>query len=247
MHYYQFNIADYRKDTTHLSRLEHSIYRDLIDMYYLDESSIHDDMERLYRRLRLVTEDEKMALELVLNDFFYLDGDQWTHERCDKEIIEFKSKQESASKAGKASAAKRLHNEESTHVEHPFNDCSTTVQPTINQEPLTKNQVKSRGATASRLPADWYPSDDDFLFCRNERPDLTPSEVANRFRDYWIAMPGSKGRKLDWPATWRNWVRNEKPINGKTQRQLDSEATTRAIFGNMLTPIERVISGEVVK
>lgn len=247
MHYYQFNIADYRKDTTHLSRLEHSIYRDLIDMYYLDESSIHDDMERLYRRLRLVTEDEKMALELVLNDFFYLDGDKWTHERCDKEIIEFKAKQESASKAGKASAAKRSHNEEITHVEQTFNDRSTTVQPTINQEPLTKNQVNSRGATASRLPADWYPSDDDFSFCRNERPDLTPSEVANRFRDYWIAMPGSKGRKLDWPATWRNWVRNEKPINGKTQRQLDSEATTRAIFGNMLTPIERVISGEVVK
>ena len=38
-----------------------------------------------------------------------------------------------------------------------------------------------------------------------------------------------------------------KPINGKTQRQIDSEATTRAIFGDMLTPIERVISGEVVK
>ena len=38
-----------------------------------------------------------------------------------------------------------------------------------------------------------------------------------------------------------------KPTNGKTQRQIDSEATTRAIFGDMLTPIERVISGEVVK
>lgn len=35
--------------------------------------------------------------------------------------------------------------------------------------------------------------------------------------------------------------------SAKTQRQLDSEATTRAIFGNLLTPIERVISGEVVK
>lgn len=65
-------------------------------------------------------------------------------------------------------------------------------------------------ATASRLPADWSPSGDDFAFCATERKDLNPNDVASRFRDYWIAQPGAKGRKLDWPATWRNWVRNEK-------------------------------------
>ena len=37
MHYYKFNIADYRKDTGHLSTIEHGIYRQLIDWYYLDE------------------------------------------------------------------------------------------------------------------------------------------------------------------------------------------------------------------
>jgi hypothetical protein len=54
------------------------------------------------------------------------------------------------------------------------------------------------------------PSDADTEFCKTERPDLRPSEVAERFRDYWIAQPGAKGRKADWPATWRNWVRNER-------------------------------------
>lgn len=65
-------------------------------------------------------------------------------------------------------------------------------------------------ANGSRLPADWKPSDEEVAFCATERPDLTASEVACRFRDYWIAQPGIKGRKSDWPATWRNWVRNEK-------------------------------------
>jgi len=32
--------------------------------------------------------------------------------------------------------------------------------------------------------------------------------VADQFKDYWIAQPGQKGVKLDWEATWRNWVRN---------------------------------------
>ena len=28
-----------------------------------------------------------------------------------------------------------------------------------------------------------------------------------KFMDYWLGVPGSKGRKLDWPRTWRNWMR----------------------------------------
>jgi hypothetical protein len=29
------------------------------------------------------------------------------------------------------------------------------------------------------------------------------------FTDYWQGIPGAKGRKLDWQATWRNWMRRE--------------------------------------
>jgi hypothetical protein len=36
-------------------------------------------------------------------------------------------------------------------------------------------------------------------------------DEADRFRDYWIAQPGAKGIKLDWPATWRNWIRRAAP------------------------------------
>ena len=28
-----------------------------------------------------------------------------------------------------------------------------------------------------------------------------------KFCDYWNAQPGQRGVKLDWPATWRNWIR----------------------------------------
>ena len=34
-------------------------------------------------------------------------------------------------------------------------------------------------------------------------------KVAAAFKDHWIAQPGVKGRKTDWEATWRNWVRKE--------------------------------------
>lgn len=80
------------------------------------------------------------------------------------------------------------------------------------KEPNTKAEAKHPAAT--RLPADWIPTDGDVEFCKTERQDLNVTEVANRFRDYWVSQPGAKGRKLDWNATWRNWVRNERRVHG---------------------------------
>ncbi|KVN83469.1 hypothetical protein [Burkholderia ubonensis] len=35
---------------------------------------------------------------------------------------------------------------------------------------------------------------------------------AEKFRDYWSAKSGKDATKTDWPATWRNWVRNAGPM-----------------------------------
>ena len=53
MHYYQFNISDYRADTAHLNIIEHGIYRQLIDWYYLDEKPIPKETQVVMRRLCL--------------------------------------------------------------------------------------------------------------------------------------------------------------------------------------------------
>lgn len=34
---------------------------------------------------------------------------------------------------------------------------------------------------------------------------------AAKFRDHWQATPGARGRKSDWDATWRNWIRRAIP------------------------------------
>jgi len=83
-----------------------------------------------------------------------------------------------------------------------------------SREEKRREEKKSIEPRGSRLAEDWHPSEEDTAFCKTERPDLRPSEVAKRFYDYWTGVPGAKGRKLDWSATWRNWVRDERP--GKT-------------------------------
>lgn len=150
MHYYQFNIADYRKDTSHLTPIEHYIYRTLIDWYYLDELPIPTHAPSVLRRLCLSAEYEPQLLN-VLNDFFTLQ-DSWYHLRIEDEITAYKAQIEHASKAGKASAVAR-RNKKQTQIEHPLNDCSTTVQPTNNQKPITNNQIKTSSATKVACPA----------------------------------------------------------------------------------------------
>lgn len=59
----------------------------------------------------------------------------------------------------------------------------------------------SRAKRGTRLPPDWQPKE------HLDRP-----EELEKFRDYWIAQPGMKGTKVDWDATWRNWIRNARPL-----------------------------------
>ena len=79
--------------------------------------------------------------------------------------------------------------------------------PEKNLEACVPPTPKKR---ATRLPADWAPTPDQIAWARSERKDINPATEASKFRDYWIAKAGKDAAKLDWDATWRNWVRNAK-------------------------------------
>jgi len=186
MHYYQFNIADYRKDTTHLSRLEHGIYRDLMDWYYLDETPIPEETQSVSRRLRLETELEASALENVLSDFFTLCADGYHHKRIDQEIADYYSicakNKENGKKGGRPKGVKPLPSKEENPVgsqsQPTGNPNETQINP--NHKPLTTNHEPSLKTKRAPLfnPADCV---------------LPPSIDSNKWAE-WIAY--RKGRKL---------------------------------------------------
>lgn len=213
MNYYPHHIGDFDRATRHLTRIERSVYRDLLDVYYDTEEQLTLDEKLLCRKILARTPEEQEAVVMVLKEFFHQTPNGWYHDRCEAEIDSYRKSTSQKSIAGKASAAARA-----AKRQQAINGCSTSVEHTINgtstnQEPRTKNQKpeKSEKSRGHRIPDDWHPSAEDTAFCKTERPDLRPSEVAQRFYDHWIAQPGEKGRKVDWSATWRNWVRNERP------------------------------------
>ncbi|MDK1489774.1 hypothetical protein QN219_06855 [Sinorhizobium sp. 7-81] len=59
---------------------------------------------------------------------------------------------------------------------------------------------------ATRLPEGFVP---DWTFAAGEGFGRAEAEAEfEKFRDYWSAKAGREATKLDWPATWRNWIRN---------------------------------------
>lgn len=72
--------------------------------------------------------------------------------------------------------------------------------------------AKTPGTRGARLPNDWVLpktwGDEALEICPAFQRDRI-REIAAEFRDYWVSVAGSKGCKLDWQATWRNWVRKE--------------------------------------
>lgn len=213
MHYYQHHIGDFIKDTSFLTNEEIGIYLKLIWLYYDSEKPLPNNLFEL--GMKTGTRDNQEVLEGLLGMFFVLDEQNkcWNHSRCDKEIEHYKQQLTTASKAGKASALKRAMNKNPTSVEQALDERSTDVQPTNNQQPITINHKPIKeNKRGSRLTQDWVLSKSMGDWAAQERPDLDVRQVAEQFKDYWSAQAGQKGVKLDWDATWRNWIRNTKAV-----------------------------------
>ena len=134
MYYYQHHIGDYRRDTSHLSLLEHGIYRQLLDLYYITEKPLDANALRL---ISVRTADEKQAAMQILSEFFIKEGDVWIHRRCEDEIVKFHSKSDKASASAKARWNKNndLQNANALQTQSEGNANHKPI--TINHKPLT--------------------------------------------------------------------------------------------------------------
>lgn len=217
MNHYPFHIGDFNMTARHLTRVERSLYRECLDMYYRDERPLPAlDFDKLARKLLAVTDEEKTALQAVLDEFFFVDGDGYRNNRCDAVISAYHYNQEKQSLAGKASAEKRRQ----ANAQQPINASSTPVQPafnqpkpeTKNQEPITNNQVKTKTPPATRSPASkksQMPPD----FGISERVKAWALEnkhgqLERHLAAFRISCQAKGYTYADWDAAFMNAIRN---------------------------------------
>ncbi len=80
----------------------------------------------------------------------------------------------------------------------------------------------------TRLPDDFTPSPEMFEWFRKNCPHVDGKTEHAQFCDYWHSKPGKDGRKLDWVATWRRWMRTAEERSGPRVRGTPSVPTTDA-------------------
>lgn len=245
MNYYRRYVGDYARDTTALSLAEHGAYALLLDAYYADEHPLPADVTLLYRICRATTPSEQSAVRSVAERFFAVASDNLRHNaRADRELEKAKpaiqAARENGSKGGRRKPAglpggiamqltHQVSGQEPTGLEagqhgglHPP---STNLQPpAASLQEKEKRQERSRG---SRLQPGWQPNDVLKAWATQKRPDLDVDATLENFRDYWVAVPGQRGTKLDWDATFRRWVRDQK--QGSKPTAIDYEALARKV------------------
>ena len=92
MHYFEFNIKDYRADAFQLTLIQHGAYKQLIDQYCLNESPLTLNLDDLFYDLLIRGDDEKKAIVFVLEKFFIKTENGYVHKRCDSVIEKYKAK-----------------------------------------------------------------------------------------------------------------------------------------------------------
>jgi uncharacterized protein YdaU (DUF1376 family) len=221
MHYYQFNIGDYKSHTEHLSEMEDLTYRRLLDWYYLHEQPIPLDQTETARQIRMRSHSDCIAV--VLQEYFERTENGWIHHRADREIAKTGEKSAKAAASAKArwnkgSDANALQTQSESNATHNTRH--------ITQD--TQHKEKQPTALSVRFEEFWkaYPKkvgkDAAKKAFEKRKPDQTMVDAilnAIHFQKASDAWCRDGGQYIPNPATWLNqgrWqdeVTNFKPVD----------------------------------
>lgn len=204
----QLYVADYLGDTRHLTTEQHGAYLLLLMTMWRSDGVLPDDDKKLARIVGCTASRWAKIRDDVLA-FFTVKGGQITNRRLTIELKKASEKSikraEAGTRGGQATALKSKEPEAANATVLPQH----SSEPEPEKKELSTN-VERRAPVLVKgcsLPEGWLPNPDDFVTAI----DLIGAERAaaelEKFTDYWRGVPGAKGRKLDWPATYRNWIR----------------------------------------
>jgi uncharacterized protein YdaU (DUF1376 family) len=202
--YIQLYTADYLADTMHLTTEEHGAYLLLIFNYWQTGKPIP---KKRLQKIARVPNDRWPSVEDSLSEFFTDNGENWVHERIERDLESVMEAQEQRARAGKASAEARKRAKQKK-TERKTNDRSTTVENPLERKPNEKitnkdtdtdtdTELKTIGPSASDEPTQSAPADED----DQAKPQAYPQEFELAWQKY-PKRPGSNPKRQAFKA-WK--------------------------------------------
>jgi uncharacterized protein YdaU (DUF1376 family) len=226
--FYRHHIADWMDGTEDLDAEAYRTYHVIVQLIYLNEGPIANNERGIAGRCRQSLKTYRTAFKRLL-DLGKVIIDDEARIRNARAVLELENIDEQrmrASRGGKsASGAAKVRSKPLKTQDAPQADAKDVASE------REKRREEKNPARASRLPDGWKPQQEDIDEAKRVL-GANASREFQKFRDYWKAQPGQRGVKLDWDATWRNWVRKaaENGQHGKAQRG-----------GSLLDAIDRAI------
>lgn len=209
----------YMADTRHLTTAQHGAYLLLLmTAWRMPECSLPDDDDFLSRITGMDKRTWNRNKDIIMA-FWKLDEKQkWCQGRLKDERNYVEQLSNKNSEAGKASALKRKERDSTTvpTKQQPDFNPHTHTLPIIKDNTIVLSKKPEKLKKATRLLETWELEQEEGEWA--EAQGLKYEEVKfqeAKFKDYWI---GTGKAKVDWKATWRNWIRTT--IEGKYKNGL---------------------------
>lgn len=200
----QLYVGDYLADTLDLTTEQHGAYLLLLMTMWRQGGSLPSDPKKLARIARVSARRWHVVWQEIEHFFYESDG-VIRNERLDREHKKAVSISEkriaSGAKGGRAKALKTKE-PDLANAKAGLKHSQKSESYREKEEPNGSSKKGSRLNAEWRLPQPWG----QWAVDQGLSPEVVRREGEN-FRDYWIGIPGQKGVKLDWQATWRNWIR----------------------------------------
>lgn len=213
MHYYQFNIGDYKAHTEHLELMEDLAFRRMIDWCYLHEKPLPLEIKEIERLIRMRTHSESIAY--VLETYFERTDQGYVNTRINREVAKYQEKSDKAKKSAEA----RWKNKKNANALQTESESNANHKPiTNNQEPINK-EIKITSSEKTKCPHE------DIVNLYHEiLPELSKVKVWSSKRQSYLrtVWNGNESRQnLDY---WRRFFSYVKQSNFLMGRSNDFKA-----------------------
>jgi uncharacterized protein YdaU (DUF1376 family) len=225
--FYKMDPADWDNGTARLTLEEEAAYLRIVNSIHKHKAPV-PDVDRVLAGMFRTSTRKARALVNALMDAgkIVIEGGSIWNDRARSDLVHRGfvsiSRAESGAKGGRTraiNAAKALENI----------DASQAIASSREEKRREEKSIEKREANASpknrgaRLSADWFLPMEWGEWALTEGMDRDAIRIeAERFRDYWCGKAGQQAVKLDWLATWRNWIRTakERGNGNRTSKQI---------------------------
>lgn len=204
--------SDWIAGTRHLTLEERAVYHDLLMLIYEEHGALREEYRRLARRIGTTPKRLEKTVAVLVDEgkLWCIDG-FITNERAENELKKRENVSEKARASAKARWAKERRKPKDNNDDPMRSQCESNAREYAHHSLPTKREKEKAAPSpkrGSRLPDDWLlPREWGEWAVTEGMDELSVRREAEKFRDYWHSLPGQRGVKLDWLATWRNWIR----------------------------------------